>query len=60
MGAQENEIDNSNIWNSSSLDKDMKLEFEPLRVSKDGNLVEIFPFELRSERRILSVMEAEA
>ena len=38
----------------------VKLEFEPLRVSKDGNLVEIFPFELRSERRILSVMEAEA
>ena len=38
----------------------MKLEFEPLRVSKDGNLVEIFPFDWRSERRILSVMEAEA
>ena len=37
----------------------MKLEIEPLRVSKDENLVEIFPFEWRSERRILSVMEAE-
>ena len=37
----------------------MKLEFEPPRVKNDGNLEEVVPLLWRSERQILSVMEAE-
>ena len=37
----------------------MKLEFEPPRVKNDGNLEEVVPLLWRSERTILSVMEAE-
>ena len=37
----------------------MKLEFEPPRVKNDGNLEEVVPLLLRSERQILSVMGAE-